>query len=167
MDRQGPDPGFEQRLSDELTSAYGAIAHDAAAPGRPRYRIEMRRRMAMSPIRLTLAAAGGALALAGSAVFASTAGLSLTAAGDSHGDAVSKAAHTCPTGTATDRDAHGDCVSSAARTNAGHAAAGTRRNHDQHGDNVSSVATSGPTGTSSDRDAHGDAVSAAARSPRP
>ena len=121
----------------------------------------------MSPIRLTLAAAGGALALTGGAVFASTAGMSLTAAGDSHGDAVSTAAQTCPHGTAKDRDAHGDCVASAARTNSGQTKHGTGSDRDQHGDNVSSVATSGPTGTSKDRDAHGDAVSQVARSPKP
>ncbi len=125
----------------------------------------------MSPLRLALAAAGGALALTGGAVFASTAGASLPMTGDSHGDAVSTAAHNCAHGTAKDRDAHGDCVASVARTNRGHAEAANEStsgsNHDSHGDTVSNVAKNGPTGTASDRDAHGDAVSKAAHSHKP
>lgn len=174
MDDLELDPQFEHRLGDQLSSALGSIAHGSVPAGRPRYRMEPRR-TGMSPLRLTLAAAGGVMALAGGAVFASTTGATLVGNNDNHGDAVASAAHTCPHGAAKDRDAHGDCVSAVARMNHGHASparssepgASTHSNNDQHGDTVSNVAKNGPTATPSDRDAHGDAVSSAARSHKP
>jgi hypothetical protein len=39
---------------------------------------------------------------------------SLSSGGDQHGDAVSAAAKSCPSGTRRDHDAHGDCVSEVA-----------------------------------------------------
>ncbi|HLQ62983.1 MAG TPA: hypothetical protein VK131_14075 [Candidatus Acidoferrales bacterium] len=88
-----------------------------------------------------IATTGALLALAAGGTLAGA--VVLSESQDSHGDAVSAAAH--------------DCRASAARTLL---ASGARN----HGQCVSAVASSKAENEENDRDAHGDAVSAAAHS---
>ncbi len=143
-------------------------------------------------LRISIAAAGAALALGGGAALAAPALMN----NDAHGDQVSAAAHSCPRHASSDRDSHGDCVSkvatgnarsgsgssttdrdkhgdlasaaarSAGRGNGGVAsqASGTNgTNNDLHGDAVSTAAHTCPFGTPADRDGHGDCVASVAK----
>ncbi len=116
----------------------------------------------MSAIRLLIATTGAVAALAMGGTFA--AAITLTDS-DSHGDAVSAAAHDCRasgarTAVASAPRNHGQCVRAVASTNAHREGSEGSGDNDAHGDAVSAAAHGA---AHSPADAHGDAVSAVAK----
>jgi hypothetical protein len=126
----------------------------------PRFRAPapaISRRKSMRGLKVGLAAIGATFALGGGAFLAA----SPVANHDGHGDAVSKAAVTCPSPSAD--DAHGDCVSAVAASPTPNSDGSNGSANDAHGDAVSGAALTCPSSSATDRDAHGDCVEAVAK----
>ena len=125
----------------------------------------------MALLKISIAAAGAVLALAGGAALAAPALMS----NDAHGDQVSAAAHKCQRHTSSDRDVHGDCVNRVATANAKSGPRSTtdrdtnddlnsagEDSADRDSEGAESADGARSVSHSTDKDQHGDAVSAAA-----